>query len=83
MKAKLKALNPKDFPTQPIEFVVVYNVGGGVDLTARVLGKYVEKYIDKGRGADACHFEWQVDSMRAVQPCGWFFCCENRCIDKG
>jgi len=46
MKAKVKALKPKDFPTQQIEFVVVYNVGGGMDLTARVLAKYVEKYID-------------------------------------
>jgi tripartite-type tricarboxylate transporter receptor subunit TctC len=46
LKAKVKSLKPKDFPTQPIEFVVVYNPGGGMDLTARVLGKYVEKYID-------------------------------------
>jgi tripartite-type tricarboxylate transporter receptor subunit TctC len=45
VKAKLKAMKPKDYPTQPIEFVVVYQAGGGMDLTARVLGKYVEKYI--------------------------------------
>ena len=45
-KSKVKALKPKDYPTQPIEFVVVYNVGGGMDLTARVLAKHVEKYID-------------------------------------
>lgn len=45
-KAKLQALRPKDYPTQPIEFVVVYPAGGGMDVTARVLAKYVEKYID-------------------------------------
>jgi len=46
-KAKLQALRPKDYPTQPIEFVVVYPAGGGMDVTARLLGKYVEKYIDQ------------------------------------
>ncbi len=46
-KAKLQALKPKDFPTQPIEFVVVYPAGGGMDVTARLLAKYVEKYIDQ------------------------------------
>jgi len=45
-KAKLAAMKPKDFPTKPIEFVVVYPAGGGMDVTARILGKYVEKYID-------------------------------------
>jgi len=39
--AKLK---PKDFPTQPIEFTVVYPAGGGMDVTARLLAKYVEKH---------------------------------------
>jgi tripartite-type tricarboxylate transporter receptor subunit TctC len=46
VKAKLKALKPADYPTQPIELVVVYPAGGGMDLTARLLAKYVEKYID-------------------------------------
>jgi tripartite-type tricarboxylate transporter receptor subunit TctC len=45
-KAKLKAIKPKDFPTQPIEFVVVYAPGGSADLAARILAKYVEKYIE-------------------------------------
>lgn len=45
-KAKLQALRPKDYPTQPIEFTVVYPAGGGMDVTARLLAKYVEKYID-------------------------------------
>jgi putative tricarboxylic transport membrane protein len=45
-KARLQALKPKDYPTQPIEFVVVYPAGGGMDVTARLLAKYVEKYID-------------------------------------
>ena len=38
--AKLK---PKDFPNQPIEYTVVYPAGGGMDVTARLLAKYVEK----------------------------------------
>lgn len=38
--AKLK---PKDFPTQPIEYTVVYPAGGALDITARLLAKYVEK----------------------------------------
>ncbi|MET0679721.1 MAG: tripartite tricarboxylate transporter substrate binding protein [Burkholderiales bacterium] len=38
-----KASKPRDFPTQPIEYVVVYPAGGGMDVTARLLAKYVEK----------------------------------------
>jgi len=45
-KAKLRAIKPKDFPTEPITFVVVYPAGGGMDVTARLLAKFVEKYID-------------------------------------
>jgi putative tricarboxylic transport membrane protein len=45
-RARLAALKPKDFPTQPLELVVVYPAGGGMDTTARLLGKYVEKYTD-------------------------------------
>ncbi len=46
LKAKLKEMKPKDFPTQPIEFTVVYPAGGGMDVTARILAKYVEKYME-------------------------------------
>jgi tripartite-type tricarboxylate transporter receptor subunit TctC len=42
-KAALAKLKPKDFPSQPIEFTVVYPAGGGMDVTARLLAKYVEK----------------------------------------
>lgn len=42
-QAQLAKLKPKDFPTQPIEYTVVYPAGGGMDVTARLLGKYVEK----------------------------------------
>ncbi|MSQ19503.1 MAG: tripartite tricarboxylate transporter substrate binding protein [Betaproteobacteria bacterium] len=42
-KAVLAKLKPKDFPSQPIEFTVVYPAGGGMDVTARLLAKYVEK----------------------------------------
>ena len=45
-KAKLTAIKPKDYPTEPITCVVVYPAGGGMDVTARMLAKYVEKYID-------------------------------------
>lgn len=43
-KAELAKLKPKDFPTQPVEFTVVYPAGGGMDVTARLLAKYVEKW---------------------------------------
>jgi tripartite-type tricarboxylate transporter receptor subunit TctC len=42
-RANLDRLKPKDFPAQPIEFIVVYPAGGGMDTTARILAKYVEK----------------------------------------
>lgn len=40
---QLAKLKPAEFPTQPIEYTVVYPAGGGLDLTARLLAKYVEK----------------------------------------
>jgi len=43
-KAELMKLKPKDFPSQPIEYTVVYPAGGGMDVTARLLAKYVEKW---------------------------------------
>jgi tripartite-type tricarboxylate transporter receptor subunit TctC len=43
-KADLAKLKPKDFPSQPIEYTVVYPAGGGMDVTARLLAKYVEKW---------------------------------------
>ena len=45
-KAKLKALKPSDYPTKVIEFVGVYAPGGTLDLCARLVAKYVEKYTD-------------------------------------
>ncbi len=41
--ASLAKLKPKDFPNQPIEYTVVYPAGGGLDIMARLLAKYVEK----------------------------------------
>jgi tripartite-type tricarboxylate transporter receptor subunit TctC len=46
IKARLKAMKPKDYPSQPIEFVVVYAAGGTLDLAARFIAKYVEQYAD-------------------------------------
>ncbi|MFL5003365.1 MAG: tripartite tricarboxylate transporter substrate binding protein [Xanthobacteraceae bacterium] len=43
-KAELAKLKPKDFPSQPIEYTVVYPAGGGMDVTARLLAKFVEKW---------------------------------------
>src|SRR5262249_58177696 len=43
-KAELARLKPNDFPTAPIEYTVVYPAGGGMDVTARLLAKYVEKW---------------------------------------
>src|SRR6188472_3883586 len=43
-KAELARLKPKDFPTGPIEYTVVYPAGGGMDVTARLLAKHVEKW---------------------------------------
>lgn len=34
-----------DFPNQPIKFIVQYAAGGGVDVTARLVAKYAEKYL--------------------------------------
>ena len=42
-KAQLAKLKPKDFPSQPVEYTVVYPAGGGMDVTARLLAKAVEK----------------------------------------
>lgn len=42
-KAAVERLKPRDYPTQPIELVVVYPAGGGMDQTARQLGKAIEK----------------------------------------
>lgn len=43
-KAELAKLKPKDFPSGPIEYTVVYPAGGGLDVTARLLAKHVEKW---------------------------------------
>jgi tripartite-type tricarboxylate transporter receptor subunit TctC len=44
VKAQIAKLKPKDFPTQPIELTVVYPAGGAVDVSARHVGKYFEKW---------------------------------------
>ncbi len=43
--AQLQALKPADFPRRPIEVVVVYPAGGGMDVTARTLAQHAEKYV--------------------------------------
>lgn len=34
-----------DFPSKPLKIIVQYGPGGGVDVTARLLAKYAEKYL--------------------------------------
>lgn len=46
IKARLKDSRPAGFPDKPIEITVVYPAGGGMDATARVLAKYLERTID-------------------------------------
>ncbi len=41
----LEKIKPKDFPRKPIELLVVYPAGGGMDVTARVLAKHLPKYV--------------------------------------
>ena len=35
---------PADFPKRPIEFLVAYPAGGGMDVTARLVARFFEKY---------------------------------------
>jgi tripartite-type tricarboxylate transporter receptor subunit TctC len=41
-QADHEALKPDDFPNRPIEMVVVYPAGGGMDITARTLARQME-----------------------------------------
>lgn len=43
-KDAIAALKPKDFPTQPIDITVVYPAGGGMDINARLVGKFFDKW---------------------------------------
>lgn len=40
---RLADLKPQGFPREPVEMTVVYPAGGGMDLTARVLQRVVER----------------------------------------
>lgn len=44
IKEAIGSLKPRDFPTQPIEITVVYPAGGGMDINARLLAKFYEKW---------------------------------------
>lgn len=46
-RAAIAALKPRDFPSQPIEMTVVYPAGGGMDINARLVAKFFEKYTDQ------------------------------------
>jgi tripartite-type tricarboxylate transporter receptor subunit TctC len=47
VKGRLRSLRPEGFPTRPIEILVAYPPGGGMDVNARVLAKHVEKLIEQ------------------------------------
>ena len=42
-RRRVAGLKPQGYPTQPIEMVVVYPAGGGMDVTGRVVQRYFEK----------------------------------------
>jgi tripartite-type tricarboxylate transporter receptor subunit TctC len=44
IRARLDSVKPKDFPTRPIQLIVAYAAGGGMDIHARMLAKYLQKY---------------------------------------
>ncbi len=44
IRAKLDNIRPQDYPTRPIQLIVAYAAGGGMDIHARMLGKYLQKY---------------------------------------
>ena len=46
-KARLRAARPDGFPARNLEILVAYPPGGGMDVNARVLAKYVEKLVDQ------------------------------------
>lgn len=39
----LSSARPTDFPTRPIELVVAFPAGGGMDVTARILARHAER----------------------------------------
>lgn len=41
----LRRQRPSGFPSRPIELVVTYPAGGGMDITARILAKHLEQVI--------------------------------------
>src|SRR5215813_13310602 len=74
-QAELARLKPKDFPTQPIEFVVVYPAGGGMDVAARLLAKHVEKWsgdriiVNNRTGGDAmlrAQGRWEYTDLEPI-----------------
>lgn len=44
IRARLEAAKPKDYPARPIELMVAFPAGGGMDVHTRLLVKHLEKY---------------------------------------
>ena len=44
VKASLNELKPKDYPARPVELMVAFGAGGGMDVHARLLARYLEKH---------------------------------------
>jgi len=45
-RRRLRETRPAEFPARPLELVVSYPAGGGMDIAGRVLAKYLERLID-------------------------------------
>jgi tripartite-type tricarboxylate transporter receptor subunit TctC len=43
-KAAIAKAKPANFPSQPLEITVVYPAGGGMDINARLVARFVEKW---------------------------------------
>lgn len=46
-RRRVAALKPQGYPSQPIEMVVVYPAGGGMDVTGRVVQRFFERITNE------------------------------------
>jgi tripartite-type tricarboxylate transporter receptor subunit TctC len=63
-QGRLNVPKPAGFPREPIEMTVVYPAGGGMDITGRVVQKFVEKhsgerfFVNRTGGAGLVGHTW-------------------------
>lgn len=46
IRRRLRESRPAEFPARPLELVVSYPAGGGMDIAARILAKHLERLIE-------------------------------------